>query len=108
MASQHVAVLEGRTPFGSTAEMSGLSVVPRCFPKISVIASSGAYGSRAVPTGVLADAFYAKGDDNPDTLLKSVAALDPDFCRASKCPSERRCSGLDSTERERLEWNALY
>src|SRR5438045_1916485 len=59
-------------------KMSGfefLSVVRRRFPKISVIASSGAYGSRAVPTGVLADAFYAKGEDHPDTLLKSVAAL---------------------------------
>jgi len=59
-------------------KMSGfefLSVVRRRFPKISVIASSGAYGSRAVPTGVLADAFYAKGDDKPDTLLNSVAAL---------------------------------
>jgi CheY-like chemotaxis protein len=60
------------------SEMSGfefLSVVRRRFPKISVIASSGAYGSRAVPTGVLADAFYAKGEDHPDTLLNSVAVL---------------------------------
>src|SRR6185369_2580674 len=59
-------------------KMSGfefLSVVRRRFPKISVIASSGAYGSRAVPTGVLADAFYAKGEDHPDALLNSVASL---------------------------------
>src|SRR5579864_4562522 len=59
-------------------KMSGfefLSVVRRRFPKISVIASSGAYGSRTVPTGVLADAFYAKGEDHPDTLLNSVATL---------------------------------
>ena len=59
-------------------EMSGfefLSVVRRRFPKISVIASSGAYGSRAVPTGVLADAFYAKGEDHPEALLNIVAAL---------------------------------
>src|SRR6185312_9299683 len=59
-------------------KMSGfefLSVVRRRFPKISVIASSGAYGSRAVPTGVLADAFYAKGEDHPETLLNSVATL---------------------------------
>jgi CheY-like chemotaxis protein len=58
--------------------MSGfefLSVVRRRFPNISVIASSGAYGSRAVPTGVLADAFYAKGHDHPQTLLDSVATL---------------------------------
>ena len=40
-----------------------------------MIASSGAYGSRAVPTGVLADAFYAKGEDDADALLNSVAAL---------------------------------
>jgi len=59
-------------------KMSGfefLSVIRRRFPKISVIASSGAYGSRLVPTGVLADAFYAKGEDDPRTLLTSVAAL---------------------------------
>src|SRR5207302_7384337 len=59
-------------------EMSGfefLSVVRRRFPKISVIASSGAYGSRVVPTGVLADVFYAKGQEHLDTLLNSVAHL---------------------------------
>src|ERR1044071_4720074 len=59
-------------------KMSGfefLSVVRRRFPKISVIASSGAYGSRVVPTGVLADAFYAKGQDSLKTLLNSVAVL---------------------------------
>jgi CheY-like chemotaxis protein len=59
-------------------KMSGfelLSVVRRRFPKISVIASSGAYGSRVVPTGVLADAFYAKGEDDPKILLNNVAAL---------------------------------
>ena len=59
-------------------KMSGfefLSVVRRRFPQISVIASSGAYGSRVVPTGVLADAFYAKGQDHPETLLNIVAAL---------------------------------
>ncbi|MCU1271859.1 MAG: response regulator receiver protein [Acidobacteriaceae bacterium] len=59
-------------------KMSGfefLSVIRRRFPKVSVIASSGAYGSRVVPTGVLADAFYAKGEDDPRMLLSSVAAL---------------------------------
>jgi len=59
-------------------KMSGfefLSVVRRRFPKISVIASSGAYASRVVPTGVLADAFYAKGECDPRTLLNSVARL---------------------------------
>src|SRR6476646_3564854 len=59
-------------------EMSGfefLSVVRRRFPKISVIASSGAYSSKVVPSGVLADAFYAKGEDHAEMLLSSVAAL---------------------------------
>jgi CheY-like chemotaxis protein len=59
-------------------KMSGfefLSVVRRRFPKISVIASSGAYGSGAVPTGVLADAFFAKGEQPAEALLSSVAAL---------------------------------
>ena len=59
-------------------KMSGfefLSVVRRRFPKISVIASSGAYGSKVVPTGVLADAFYAKGQEQTQNLLDHVAEL---------------------------------
>lgn len=59
-------------------KMSGfefLSVVRRRFPKISVIASSGAYASHVVPSGVLADAFYAKGEGDPGTLVDTVAAL---------------------------------
>jgi CheY-like chemotaxis protein len=58
--------------------MSGfefLSVVRRRFPKVSVIASSGAYGTKVVPTGVLADAFFAKGQEHPETLLETVADL---------------------------------
>jgi len=58
--------------------MSGfelLSVVRRRFPQISVIACSGAYASRSIPTGVLADAFYAKGQDHPEALLSTVAGL---------------------------------
>jgi CheY-like chemotaxis protein len=58
--------------------MSGfelLSVVRRRFPQVSVIATSGAYASRIVPTGVLADAFYAKGQDLTETLLATVANL---------------------------------
>jgi CheY-like chemotaxis protein len=60
-------------------EMSGfefLSVVRRRFPQISVIAMSGAYHSGdAVPGGVIADAFYAKGHSNPEMLLQIVAGL---------------------------------
>lgn len=59
-------------------KMSGfefLSMVRRRFPKISVIATSGAYGSKVMPTGLLADDFYAKGDEHPGTLVNRVAAL---------------------------------
>src|SRR6267154_3154097 len=60
-------------------QMSGfefLSVVRRRFPQISVIAMSGAYRSAdSVPGGVIADAFYAKGHSDPETLLRIVAGL---------------------------------
>ena len=60
-------------------QMSGfelLSVVRRRFPQISVIAMSGAYHSGdAVPGGVIADAFYGKGQSNPDALLRTVDEL---------------------------------
>jgi CheY-like chemotaxis protein len=59
-------------------KMSGfefLSVVRRRFPSISVVASSGAYSSGTVPSGVIADAFYAKGFHRPETLLATVSEL---------------------------------
>jgi len=60
-------------------QMSGfelLSVIRRRFPKISLIAMSGAYYSGDVlPGGVIADAFYSKGQSNPDELLRTVAEL---------------------------------
>ena len=60
-------------------QMSGfefLSVVRRRFPQISVIAMSGAYESGdAVPGGVIADAFYSKGNGDPQTLLQTVAEM---------------------------------
>jgi CheY-like chemotaxis protein len=59
-------------------KMSGfefLSVVRRRFPTIPLIASSGAYAHEAVPSGVIADAFYAKGRSHPQTLLITVADL---------------------------------
>ena len=57
--------------------MSGfelLSIVRRRFPKIPVLAMSGAFGGNAVPYGVPADAFYRKGD-GIDSLLKSLNFL---------------------------------
>lgn len=59
--------------------MSGfefLSVVRRRFPCISVIAISGAFDlAEQVPGGVIADAFYAKGQHEPQALLDSIAEL---------------------------------
>jgi len=58
--------------------MSGfefLSVVRRRFPQITVIASSGAFHGESVPGGVIADAFYAKGQHTPKDLSKIVADL---------------------------------
>jgi CheY-like chemotaxis protein len=60
-------------------QMSGfefLSVVRRRFPQVLVVAMSGAYqAGDAVPGGVIADAFYAKGTGKPQTLLRLVADL---------------------------------
>ena len=59
--------------------MSGfefLSVIRRRFPQIPVVAISGAYEcGEAVPGGIIADGFYAKGQDHPETLLATVANL---------------------------------
>lgn len=59
--------------------MSGfefLSVVRRRFPHIPVIAISGAFSNAdQVPGGVIADAFYAKGQHEPSALLDSIAGL---------------------------------
>lgn len=59
-------------------EMSGfelLSVVRRRFPQLLVVATSGAYESGAVPDGVLADAFYPKGQESGQDLVKIIADL---------------------------------
>ncbi len=59
--------------------MSGfefLSVLRRRFPQIPVVAISGAYETgEAVPGGIIADGFYAKGQDQPEALLATVADL---------------------------------
>ncbi len=60
--------------------MSGfefLSVVRRRYPQISVVALSGAFSisETAVPTGVIADFFYAKGHHTPERLLSAIAQL---------------------------------
>jgi hypothetical protein len=59
-------------------QMSGfelLSVVRRRFPEILVVASSAAYDSSEIPNGVLADAFYAKGQESAADLLEIIMNL---------------------------------
>src|SRR5579864_598722 len=59
-------------------QMSGyelLSVVRRRFPQILLVATSGAYDSSEIPNGVVADAFYAKGQESSSRLLKIIATL---------------------------------
>jgi CheY-like chemotaxis protein len=57
--------------------MSGfelLSVIRRRFPLVCVIAASGEFSTPEgeLPMGVIADAFYAKGKQNPEALLLLV------------------------------------
>jgi len=57
-------------------DMSGyelLSIVRRRFPGIPVIAMSGMYPDDTVPQGVIADAFYSKGQRTPPALFRIVA-----------------------------------
>src|SRR5271166_4244502 len=58
-------------------QMSGyelLSVVRRRFPQIMTVAMSGDYQGDAVPSGVIADRFFAKGQ-SLSGLLATIAAL---------------------------------
>jgi CheY-like chemotaxis protein len=58
--------------------MSGfelLSIVRRRFPAIAVIAMSGAYSGVAVPQGVAADAFYAKGSSSVAQLFEILCSI---------------------------------
>jgi CheY-like chemotaxis protein len=58
-------------------QMSGyelLSVVRRRFPQIMTVAMSGDYQGDTVPSGVIADGFFPKGQ-TPNSLLATIAAL---------------------------------
>jgi CheY-like chemotaxis protein len=66
--------------------MSGfelLSIVRRRFPAIAVIAMSGAYSGVAVPQGIAADAFYAKGSSSVAQLFEILCAIKEDATRHS-------------------------
>ena len=67
-----------------------LSVVRRRFPHIPVIAISGEFNSIA-PTGLIADAFFRKGDYTPEELFHKIAELletvpGPHITRPDKAP----------------------
>ncbi len=66
--------------------MSGfelLSIVRRRFPAIAVIAMSGAYSGVAVPQGIAADAFYAKGSSSVARLFEILCAIKDEATRHS-------------------------
>jgi CheY-like chemotaxis protein len=59
-------------------DMSGrefLTIVRRRFPRIAVIAMSGSYEGDSAPEGVMADAFYCKGQRKPAELFQIAAEL---------------------------------
>jgi len=74
-------------------QMSGfelLSVLRRRFPEIPVVAVSGAYQSgEHIPGGVIADAFYAKGQHHPEELLRMIAEL---ICTSTRATNHHRQS----------------
>jgi CheY-like chemotaxis protein len=76
-------------------QMSGhelLSVVRRRVPQITTVAMSGDYQSDAVPAGVIADAFFAKGQSSRN-LLATIAVIQTSEAWVSA--HQRECSGLD-------------
>ena len=59
-------------------DMSGrefLTIVRRRFPRIAVIAMSGSYEEDTAFEGVMADAFYIKGQKKPSELFQIAAEL---------------------------------
>src|SRR5437870_3008003 len=74
-------------------QMSGhefLSVVRRRFPQIMTVAMSGDYQSDAVPSGVIADAFFAKGQSSTNLLATIAATIQTSAARLSA--HQRECA----------------
>jgi len=67
-----VIISDLRLPNMSGFEL--LSVVRRRFPHIPVIAISGEYAGES-PAGLIADAFFAKGQYRPEELFHKIAEL---------------------------------
>ena len=69
--------------------MSGfefLPIVRRHFPRVAIIATSGAYSGDQVPDGVTADLFYAKGSST-DLLLGMISGLISSRVRPQNAPA---------------------
>ena len=60
-------------------EMSGIDLFSKVrlqFPKVSLVAMSGAYETvDQIPGGVIADAYYAKGYGSPRSLLHILSEM---------------------------------
>lgn len=78
----------------SMPNMSGfelLSIVRRRFPQLPVIAISGQYNGTA-PTGLIADAFFSKGEYRPEDLFSKIvellaqAPIRPYIAKSDKAP----------------------
>jgi CheY-like chemotaxis protein len=78
----------------SMPNMSGfelLSIVRRRFPQLPVIAISGQYNG-TVPIGLIADAFFSKGDYRPEDLFGKIvellaqAPIRPYIAKSDKAP----------------------
>jgi CheY-like chemotaxis protein len=85
--------------------MSGfelLSIVRRRFPAVPVIAMSGLYSGDSVPEGVIADAFYGKGQQTPPELFRKIAdvlhraAVHSQSREAAPAPAWGRWLGTDA------------
>jgi DNA-binding NtrC family response regulator len=69
----HVLVSDLKMP-----RMNGfklLSVVRDRFPEMGVIAISGHYASTSPQENLMTDAFFAKGGEGPEVILKKIAEL---------------------------------
>jgi CheY-like chemotaxis protein len=87
--------------------MSGyelLSVVRRRFPSIRVIAMSGAFSGEAIPPGVAADAFYAKGASSVAELIDIVSFV---WREEAQSPRSAAPIWISETSTDRLDASVL-
>ena len=80
-------------------EMSGselLPIVRRQFPTLPIVAMSAGYETRdAIPGGVIADAYYAKGRGNLRLLLRVLSVMTGDLAAQAAEDRARSKSVID-------------